>query len=967
MNPSLRFLFVLVSLQLWAAVAMSQEQFLKHFTVDQGLPSNEVYRIDQDDAGYLWVMTDRGIVRYDGYGFDEMIVSGAPAVYPWFGASHDASGKMYFFGLKGHLAVYEKGRLYAHPFNNKISALHGNRPIIFFASRNDSLWLSYTDLGKYLITPGGQIIPQPVAPGVHFDLGKKHFFHYFGKNDGGERMQTVYITWQNGVDRDSVQVPVRRPLKCTEWVQMGGYDLFVIGHYMLFYQDRKLLRKLELPRVAFAIAAVDSTHVLLGFENGGAALYRLGDATLKGPIQTWLPGLSVTSIHQDFQGGLWFTTIESGVFYAYPTRAASWSGPGKIVFLEKNKDNIFACYHSGLVRIFHEGRILRELRVPLQQEEYILSYAFPLKGTIAAFTNKGVHIYEDRWIFSDDYPRGLPPRDERTARYIEQHRDHLLSRVFAREDIIAKKITSLQADASGGCWMGTFDGLYLYRNDSLISFGEKNAILSDRIVGLRELKDGWLAAATLGNGLVVFRGDRMFLLDKDNGQITPIINDMETSGDTIWLGTNKGISKVLFTGAGFQVWHYGATFGLPTLAIHELVVTGGWLYFKWIDRIVAIETARLQNLVPVGPPFITAVTVKGRRTDMTQKGDFRYDQNEVKINYNSINFAHGARQMYRYRLHGSEGKWHFSTERQAVFTTLPAGNYSFEVQVADVQGHFLPGTARYDFVIHPAFWQQWWFPFLTGLLLLFIAFLFFRLRLRAIKNKNRLMLDLAENQQKALVQLINPHFIFNVLNSFSSAVATEDKMNALTIIGRFTKLIRLSIELNRKKKVLLRQEILLLERYIELEMMRFPDKFSYEMEIDPAVHPGRIEIPGMLVQPFVENAIKHGVMHLFKRKGHIRIAFSIRDELLFCTVEDNGIGREKAAEINRNKRRGHQPAGIDITLHRLRLLHEEKKKKYYYEVKDLVDEQGAPAGTRVVFSIPFNLENEGHDKDTDRR
>jgi len=80
MNPSLRFLFVLVSLQLWAAVAMSQEQFLKHFTVDQGLPSNEVYRIDQDDAGYLWVMTDRGIVRYDGYGFDEMIVSGAPAV-----------------------------------------------------------------------------------------------------------------------------------------------------------------------------------------------------------------------------------------------------------------------------------------------------------------------------------------------------------------------------------------------------------------------------------------------------------------------------------------------------------------------------------------------------------------------------------------------------------------------------------------------------------------------------------------------------------------------------------------------------------------------------------------------------------------------------------------------------------------------------------------------------------------------
>src|SRR5690606_6350626 len=131
----------------------------------------------------------------------------------------------------------------------------------------------------------------------------------------------------------------------------------------------------------------------------------------------------------------------------------------------------------------------------------------------------------------------------------------------------------------------------------------------------------------------------------------------------------------------------------------------------------------------------------------------------IKITYNSVNLASGNRQLYRYRLYGLDDKWSTVSERQAVFTSLPPGSYQFQLQVSDAQGVFLPHTAMYRFEIKPAFWQQWWFPSLIGLLLLLIAFLYYRMRLRIVKHNNQMKLDLAENQQKALVQLINPHFI----------------------------------------------------------------------------------------------------------------------------------------------------------------------------------------------------------------
>jgi hypothetical protein len=947
---------------LWTLILLSalpslaqQELFLKHFSVDDGLPSNEVYRILEDTSGYLWITTDRGIVRYDGYAFEEMPVSGTSEIYPWFGIQQDVTGRLYFVGLKGHVAVYDNGRLYAHPYNDKAARLSVSHltPAGFMA-RRDSLWFCYEDEGNFLLTPSGVVQKQGVAAGIHFDLEENFFYLRSTENNGNTT--PVYIRWQNGSQSvDTIPRPTDQGSGLLHYETVNGQELLCIGRHVLFYKDRRRVGIFTFPRVAYSFCMFDDQHAMVGFANGGVGLYAVEEGTLRGPLQVWLPDLSVTTIIRDFQGGVWLATRESGLFYANPARTSYLQGQGPILFVEKWEDKLFTGYQSGLVQILVDGAVVQETRVPIGKEERVLEYGFSGQGEIIAYTQRGVYKYNSRWVpfASADTAllrisvRDLPgPADRRLL--------EMLRTIRARYDVTARRITSVFADTAGRIWLGTYEGLYRYTGDSLVQYADRNRLFADRIVALKELPDRTMVIATLGSGLVLYRDNRMYLLNKQNGLATSMINDVEVDADTIWLATNKGISKVVFVEDRFLVWNYGNGYGLPTLDIQLLSVVGGRIYFKWIDKLVILEKSRLGNLPPVGAPQIIAVTAGGRKVNADVPGVYTHSQNTLQITYNSVSLANGTRQVYRYRLEGFDNKWNVTTERQAVFTNLPPGAYAFSLQVADAQGNFVLEHAAYQFEIRPAFWQQWWFPFAVGLLLLLLAGIYFRGRLRSVKNKNQLMLDLAENQQKALVQLINPHFIFNILNTAQAAILKEDKMNAASIISRFAKLMRLSLELSREPFVRLDQEVELLKRYIDLEMIRTPGKFTYNIHVDPDINAASVSVPSMLIQPFIENAIKHGIMHVTDRIAHLSLRFEREGSLILCTVDDTGIGRERAVAINASRLRKHHSVGIDITCRRLRLLHREKNTEYRYLVKDKYDEQGEPSGTTVIFSIPFN-------------
>lgn len=235
------------------------------------------------------------------------------------------------------------------------------------------------------------------------------------------------------------------------------------------------------------------------------------------------------------------------------------------------------------------------------------------------------------------------------------------------------------------------------------------------------------------------------------------------------------------------------------------------------------------------------------------------------------------------------------------------------------------------------------------------SLLFSRYKLKQKHYHSELEKKNLETEQRLLRSQMNPHFIFNSLNSIQSYISGNDAFIAMTYLSKFAKLMRYILENSRKKMISLEDEVNTLQLYIELERIRFKQKFDFIIEIDPKLQPETTYIPPMLIQPFVENSIKHGLRNI-KEQGHLQLNFKSNNEVIFCSINDNGIGRDQAQKLNKDKKGKHKSLGMHLTKERLEALNSESKSDIKVEIIDLKNEKGEPAGTEVQITLPFEIE-----------
>jgi tetratricopeptide (TPR) repeat protein len=234
---------------------------------------------------------------------------------------------------------------------------------------------------------------------------------------------------------------------------------------------------------------------------------------------------------------------------------------------------------------------------------------------------------------------------------------------------------------------------------------------------------------------------------------------------------------------------------------------------------------------------------------------------------------------------------------------------------------------------------------LTGIILIMlIGYLLFRQS--KLKSRHKAI----ELEQRLLRSQMNPHFIFNSLIAIQSYIYKKEPVLAGDYLAEFADLVRMTLENSRVEFILLKNEIKALKAYLELQKLRFEDKFEYSIETDDNIDTENMQIPPMLAQPFIENAIEHGLRHK-SRKGYLKIFYSRQNNCIRILIEDNGVGREKAGQIEKKKQ--HQSLAIDITKERLEVLSGKFKQKYILNLIDLQDENNLPRGTRVNIFIPF--------------
>ena len=236
------------------------------------------------------------------------------------------------------------------------------------------------------------------------------------------------------------------------------------------------------------------------------------------------------------------------------------------------------------------------------------------------------------------------------------------------------------------------------------------------------------------------------------------------------------------------------------------------------------------------------------------------------------------------------------------------------------------------------------------LVLIFAAVLLFnRYKLKKEKEKSEIEKARIRIEQRLLHSQMNPHFIFNSLNSINSFIGENNTTEAQVYLTKFARLMRLILENSRKVTVALIDEIQALKLNLELEQLRFDNRFEFKIDVDPDIDPEDIYIPPMLIQPFIENAIKHGIKGR-EDKGLITLSILAEDEVLVCIVEDNGVGRELT---QKGKLGDHISLGTQVTIERLEILRQEKNERSSIEIIDLKDEKGIGIGTKIILIIPF--------------
>jgi LytS/YehU family sensor histidine kinase len=260
---------------------------------------------------------------------------------------------------------------------------------------------------------------------------------------------------------------------------------------------------------------------------------------------------------------------------------------------------------------------------------------------------------------------------------------------------------------------------------------------------------------------------------------------------------------------------------------------------------------------------------------------------------------------------------------------------------------------------HTLLWQAWWFYLIGSLLVLVLIVVAFRFRLAQVRKQEAIKTELnkivAETKLEALRAQMNPHFIFNSLNSINRYIVKSDRVTASNYLTKFGKLIRLILEGSANVNTSLEQELELLKLYLEMESLRFNGNFSYSVICDDSINAASTYIPAMVIQPYIENAIWHGLMHKEEEVKQLALTVSKKDDVLVVTIEDNGIGRARAAEMKSRNALKQKSYGMKVTGDRISITNRMYGSNAMVEIEDLQDREHKPTGTKVTLQIPVVL------------
>jgi len=934
-------------------------RYITHYTTKQGLSDNNVNSMLEDSKGNLWFGTSEGgVSRYDGKTFIHYNTEQGFAHKTVHCIIEDSKGNLWF-GTGSGVSKFDTksfsnyGAEQGLSNSNITGIVEDNNGDIWFCGHSDGIYKYDGQFFEHFSI--GQGLPTDKLK----DIVKDRQGNLWMTSDGGgivkyDGNSFKQYTMEHGLSSNYVSRLLQD--KCgIFWISTsgGGICRFDGEAFTHFVQGQGISQG------NFHSVMEDKEGTIWASLFVGALNKYDGKTVTEYSVDQGLVGNRVACSLKDRKGNLWIGSVQEGGLNKYDGKIFTefkyfQRYPGVSFILEDRIGNIWFGTARGLDKYdgknFTHFGIAQGLTQGLKRET-INCIAEDKNGNLWLGTDEGVVIKFD-----------LSMAGSGQYSFTNYKIAPGTSQCF---------IYSVRSDQENNLWFSTtnagavkFDWKFFSRYTTAqgLSNISVNSIVKD--------KDGNMWFLTK-NGLCKMLPPQISLKDKMNPRYsrTSLFTNYLFADGFFGAGSQFNTMTVdhsgnIWAGVSGRITVYHPEGDLPDTIPPQIEITGVSLFnekMNWLDvqkkkdtPIVIGNGVRLHNI---------RFKELGKWYYIPQKLKLPYNNNHITFQFLGITTRKREQVKYKYMLEGFDDKWSPLTSRtEAAYTNLPHGKFTFKVKAANSEGYW-SDELNYSFRIFPPWWKTWWAYSLFGITAFLVTYGLIRWRLQqkfqvqlARSEKDREVAELeqqkAEMEMQALRAQMNPHFIFNSLNSINRFILQNNRAQASEYLTKFSKLVRMILQNSQASLISLESELESLNLYLDLEAVRFEHRFSYKISYPRDLDIEVLKVPPLVIQPFTENAIWHGLMHK-EDKGQLDIDVSEEDDYLYIKVTDNGIGRKKAGEIASKSATKHKSMGLRITKDRIAMLQKSNGGESPVKIIDLENEDGSAAGTEVVLKMPI--------------
>lgn len=981
----------------------AQQPSYFQFDETNGLPDHEIYDIIEDSHGNLWLAANNGIFKYDGVNFTTYN-NPTKRGLSVFGLQEDDKGRVWCINMSGQIMFVEHECL---EIFYDISNISTGKYLHEFKVLNDNVYIT-TDIGLLRVELGNK------KYFLFKSENSSEFLHrtssiriiddqvwYIEKlEDKGNLLQSKIMRIdpkgschvEKEVDNFVNIYKTKNNFFLNKTDSKNSLNFTNLHLYSL---ENNNVKKLNDNETESSIRTVYITEDEAGYywqcTDKGAFRYRIeNDSIIDKEI--FFPGIFVTKVLQDKNGKYWFSTLSDGIFLVknlnikfYNTNNSNIAiNDIRALVKDENEILYYTIGEGGIGKFDPSENDFEVLQAP--QTTNISSPSINIKydpedkslfligprlyhWIDGKYTSLGFAHWKDCSVLSDSTlffsstsKSGIVKNflNSNGNKYLNSPKELMRENTQIFKD--KRSYVNHYSEKNRKLYVGYIDGLVVYNEEldpESIHFLNNPIFATD----ITETSDGIVWVSSFKDGVLGLKGNEITeIYNKQNGlisdQVIKIMNDV----NNICVVTKTGINYLNrnLSKDNTNIVTIDSNDGLDIVNINDIEITKNHIFLGSQKGLIQID--KRINYSNSNPPNINIekIIVNDSIQDFKKKYELPFNLNDIEVIFNSTLLKGLTNKQYKYYIEGLSQDWIITNNNSIRLHSLSPGTYTFMVKAINEDLVESINSEHITFQINKPYWKTYWFYLFIGLILSIILLFILKIRINIIRKNTKIIqdkrateLELINSKLETLRSQMNPHFIFNALNSIQEYILTNKKDLASDYLGKFADLIRMYLDYSRTDFISLKDELNALKLYLELEKLRFEENFVYDIEIKQSkLNIDHIYIPSLLIQPYVENAIQHGLLHKSKnRKLKITFSKAKNEQFLNCEIFDNGIGRSQSAKFNQMNKSEHNSFASDAGKTRLQLLNYKNDTEIGLKIIDL-ESNGIAIGTKVILNIP---------------